>query len=78
MRANRMRRSSRLNRLLPALALAALVSACGDDDPAAPGSQAMPDFLLVDVNPASATYSEQVSPRDYLGVVSAWYFGQAT
>lgn len=69
---------NRMMRLLPALALAALVGACSDDDPAAPGSQAMPDFLLGDVNPNSATYTQQVSPRNYLGLVSAWYFGQAT
>lgn len=64
--------------LLAALALAALVAACGDDDPARPGSQPMPDFRLVDVNPFSATAGQPVSPRDYLGVVSAWYFGHAT
>lgn len=65
-------------RFLPALALALLAAACGDDDPAGPGSQAMPDFLRVDVNAFSATYGDPVSPRDYLQVVSAWYFGHAT
>lgn len=73
-----MRRSARTTRLLAALALAALVAACGDDDPAGPGNQAMPDFLLLDVNPLSTTYADQVSPRDYLGLVSAWYFGHST
>jgi hypothetical protein len=38
----------------------------------------VPDFALVDVNPNSATYNQQVSPRDYLGQISAWYFGHAT
>lgn len=65
-------------RLLPALALALLATACGDDDPSGPASQAMPDFQRVDVNPFSATYGDPVSPRDYLRVVSAWYFGHAT
>ena len=38
----------------------------------------VPDFSLVDVNPNSATYNQNVSPRDYLGQTSAWYFGHAT
>lgn len=37
-----------------------------------------PDFSLDDVNPTSATYGEAVSPRDYLEMVSGWYFGHAT
>ena len=37
----------------------------------------MPDFALVDVNPSSATYNTDVSPRDYLQQVSAYYFGYA-
>ena len=36
------------------------------------------DFSLVDVNPNSETYNQAISPRDYLGEVSAWYFGHAT
>ncbi|MEM8678941.1 MAG: hypothetical protein AAGF97_06300 [Planctomycetota bacterium] len=36
------------------------------------------DFSLIDVNPTSKTYNQPVSPRDYLGQVSAWYFGHAT
>jgi hypothetical protein len=42
-----------------------------------PLPEAMPDFALTDVNPASPTHDQQVSPRDYLGKVSAWYFGRA-
>ncbi|HMR79779.1 MAG TPA: hypothetical protein PKD61_31945 [Polyangiaceae bacterium] len=38
----------------------------------------VPDFALVDENAASTTYQTSVSPRDYLGQVSAWYFGHAT
>lgn len=36
-----------------------------------------PDFALLDHNPASGTYNMYVSPRDYLGKVSAWFFGYA-
>ncbi len=38
----------------------------------------VPDFSLQDVNPASATFNRAVSPRDYVGQVSAWYFGHAS
>lgn len=37
----------------------------------------MPDFVLMDKNPTSATFQQQVSPRDYLGKISAWYLGAA-
>jgi hypothetical protein len=37
-----------------------------------------PDFLLVDVNPNSPLHGTQVTPRQRLGMVSAWYFGHAT
>jgi hypothetical protein len=33
-----------------------------------------PDFSLEDVNPASSTHQQAVSPRDYLEQVSGWYF----
>ena len=35
------------------------------------------DFKLADVNPDSASYQQEVSPRDDLGKVSAWYFGHS-
>jgi hypothetical protein len=38
----------------------------------------VPDFSLRDVNPNSATTNSDISPRDYLQTVSAWYFGHAT
>mgnify|MGYP003572210742 FL=1 len=38
----------------------------------------VPDFELLDVNPASPTYDTLVSPRDEIGHVSGWYFGAAT
>lgn len=42
------------------------------------GDAVMPDFALVDTNPASASAGADVSPRDFLGKVSAWYFGHST
>jgi hypothetical protein len=45
------------------------------------GAMAMapkPDFGLVDVNPNSVTSGKTISPRDYTGQISAWYFGHAT
>ena len=42
------------------------------------GDGAVADFSLIDVNANSSRYGEAVSPRDYLGQVSAWYFGRAT
>jgi hypothetical protein len=53
-------------------ALTALLPACGG------GSALVPDFLLPDVNTNSSTFGADVSPRDYLGRISAWYFGHAT
>ncbi len=41
-------------------------------------TEVVPDFHLVDVNATSPTYNQSVSPRDFLGQVSAWYFGHAT
>ena len=38
----------------------------------------VPDFSLIDVNPSSPTHEDPVSPRDYLEMVSGWYFGHAT
>lgn len=40
--------------------------------------QQVADFELVDVNPNSTTHNQPVSPRDFLGSVSAWYFGHST
>ena len=49
----------------------------GPDDPQ-PSADALPDFSLPDVNPNSVRFGDEVSPRDYLAKVSAWYFGAAT
>ena len=42
------------------------------------GSVAQDDFSLPDNNLTSPSYNTDVSPRDHLGGVSAWYFGAAT
>ncbi len=46
------------------------------DDP--PFAGLAPDFSLEDVNPDSATAAQPVSPRDYPGMVTAWYFVRTT
>jgi hypothetical protein len=75
----------RLSSCLPAVVLAAAlgVAGCGDSgtEPAWPpplSPSAVTDFGIVDVNDTSPRHDETVSPRDYRGVVSAWYFGHAT
>lgn len=50
----------------------------GGDGTDEPSPLALADFSAVDVNPQSARYQQSVSPRDYLGQVSAWYFGHST
>ncbi len=84
-----MQAPNRLNRLIGWALIAALTgvfAACGgssaptspgdtmDDPDATPSS----DFVLADVNPNSATFMTDVSPRQHLTRVSAWYFGHAT
>ena len=61
-----------------------LWAACSGNDAvsALPASPANPDaaqeFLLLDVNPNSSSSGQDVSPRDYTGRITAWYFGAAT
>ncbi len=43
-----------------------------------PGPTPVVDFSELDVNLTSPRSGEAVSPRDYLGKLSAWYFGHAT
>jgi hypothetical protein len=38
----------------------------------------VPDFLLMDVNTTSPTSGEMVSPLDFPGAVTGWYFGHST
>ncbi len=59
--------------------LAVALAACGSDSgPTESDGKLMPDFTLLDVNPSSASFDAGVSPRDFLGDVSAWYFGHST
>ncbi len=44
----------------------------------APEGEPIADFSLLDVNPNSATANQRVSPRDFQGQMSAWYFAHAT
>jgi len=44
-----------------------------DDDP-----DAVRDVALLDTNPHSASFGRSVSPREFLGGVSAYYFGHST
>lgn len=63
------------------LALAFVSIGCGDSGPSAPpppAAEPVADFSAPDVNATSPRFGDAVSPRDYLGQVSAWYFGHAT
>jgi hypothetical protein len=63
-----------------ALALVAVLAACNNDsslETSVP-ADAVADFALTDVNATSPSAGRAVSPRDYLGQVSAWYFGHST
>lgn len=65
-------------RLVPASALLLVVACSPAPTGAVDAGDGVPaDFSLVDVNPASARSGQNVSPRDYLGHVSAWYFGHS-
>ncbi|MBI4566194.1 MAG: hypothetical protein HY716_16030 [Planctomycetes bacterium] len=64
-------------RVVLLLAAAILLPSCGRDSEDA-SLPPVPDFALLDVNPNSARFDEAVSPRDYMGLVPAWYFGHAT
>jgi hypothetical protein len=62
-------------RLIP---LAILVAAAACSSGSNPPDPRAPDFALLDVNPASPTSAQAVSPRDKVGKTSAFYFGAAT
>ena len=57
---------------------AAAASVASFDANAGEGELTLADFSLEDVNPTSPRFGQSVSPSDYLGQVSAWYFGHAT
>lgn len=65
--------------VLAALFLAAGCSSDSDPAPSGPNTtDPAPDFSLRNVNVNSSRFDQMVSPRDYVGQVSAWYFGHAT
>jgi hypothetical protein len=41
-------------------------------------TEPLADFSLLDVNPASPSSGQNVSPRNFQGRVSAWYFGHSS
>ncbi len=68
----------RARRLILALATAVLASCGGGGGGDAPPPVALADFALFDDNPASVTAGTLVSPRDFLGAASSWYFTRST
>jgi hypothetical protein len=57
---------------MDAAGLAVEVSAEGES------SAAVPDFAVLDANPNSTSFGERVSPRDFEGAITAWYFTHTT
>ncbi|MCA9729240.1 MAG: hypothetical protein KC729_16250 [Candidatus Eisenbacteria bacterium] len=61
------------------LASTLMLVSCKDNATNVPDpGETRPDFTALDVNPNSATHGEMVSPSDYIGSISAYYFGHAT
>lgn len=60
------------------LALAACAPTTIEPSPAPGDGQPMPEFSLEDRNPSSGTYGQQISPRDHLAEVTAWYFSHVS
>ena len=66
--------------ILAATTLATLLAlfGCDSDTTTIPDTGVVPDFALTDVNATSSTMGLDVSPRDHLGKISAWYFTRST
>ncbi len=64
----------RLVRLTLLFSLLGLACAPMPPKQTAPTVTPLPDFTLLDVNPASATSGQQVGPVTLRGKVSGWYF----
>ena len=47
-------------------------------DTGQPSQFSLYNFTLTDVNPFSSSYGSDITPSDYLGQVSGWYFIKAT
>jgi hypothetical protein len=52
--------------------------ACSSTEETPAPMDVFPDFSLVDQNPNSARFEQEISPRDHLEKVSGWYFIHAT
>ena len=50
----------------------------GPPPPDVPFSGPAPDFALFDKNPSSASFETEISPGDFAGKITAWYFLEAT
>lgn len=58
-----------------ALSLAVLIIACGAPPKQTVSStEPLPEFTLTDVNPASKSTGQGVTPMSLRGKVSGWYF----
>lgn len=64
----------RLVRLLVLTTLLGLACAPMPPKQTTPTVTPLPDFTLLDVNPASTTAGQQVGPLVLRGKVSGWYF----
>ena len=49
-----------------------------EQDDQIPPTEMVSDFSLSDINPASSTYEQIISPRDHLGQITGWYLLDAT
>ena len=58
------------------LSVAVVLAACSS--PEAVLGEQVPGFVLEDLNPSSPRFGDALSPRDYLGEVSGWYFLHST
>ena len=65
-------------RCVAAITIFLLAGACQPPTVKPTPGDVMPDFSLVDLNPASATSQQQVTPRQMLGHVSGWYFAHSS
>lgn len=66
-----------LRLLAPWLILLGACSSGGTTPLPDPEPQVVPDFLLANANTTGQPQGD-VSPRDFLGQVTAWYFAAAT
>lgn len=63
-----------MNKLIPFFLVFGACTSIEAPDP----NVAMPDFTLIDSNENAASFDQEISPRNYLGSISGWYFGHGT